>query len=222
MFKPLAEVLPNSSVPSLKRNSQTCEPVKAKVFSLNLLGSYRSSEVDDPKVYVTNAAAVLCRYPEWVAAQVCGPGTGIQTRQKWLPTVSELREACEAAVAEHQARERRAQLARHRVLIDTPYGPKPEAEAEKPSQEARDRAIAHWEQNVRPTLQVQEVKADRKGEPPGLNEDERRRWYQHKADAMRARSHEPLPKLSAEALAIMGRPSIDRAPAATEHLQAAE
>jgi hypothetical protein len=156
MFRPLVEVLPNSSAPSLRQNLQSCEPVKAKMFSLNILGSYRNSDVDDPKIYVTNAAAVLCRYPELVAAEVCAPGSGIQARQKWLPTVSELREACEAALAEHQARERRAMLAKHRVLIDTPHGPQPEAEAEKPSQEARDRAVAHWQQAVRPSLQTHE------------------------------------------------------------------
>jgi hypothetical protein len=224
MFRPLVEVLPNSSAPSLRQNLQSCEPVKAKMFSLNILGSYRNSDVDDPKIYVTNAAAVLCRYPELVAAEVCAPGSGIQARQKWLPTVSELREACEAALAEHQARERRAMLAKHRVLIDTPHGPQPEAEAEKPSQEARDRAVAHWQQAVRPSLQTQEVTADRIGEPPGLTEDERRRWYQHKADAMRARSHEPLPKLSEAALQIMSRASIDRggyADAAGGHADAA-
>jgi hypothetical protein len=114
-------------------------------------------------VYVANAVAVVSRYREEVVAQVCGPGTGIQTRQKWLPTVSEIREACELAVQDGVDRERRRQLAEHRVLIDTRHGPMPEPEFAKLSESERERIVAGFD-----GLQA-DLKPARKREPPNMD-----------------------------------------------------
>jgi hypothetical protein len=135
---------------------------------------------------------VLCRYPEAIVAEVCGPGVGIQTRQKWLPTVSELREACEQVLAERQARERRELLGRHRVLIDTPRGLAPETQSEKPSQEARDRAVAYWER----------IKA-------GFEGEQRKQAIGRRLEELQG---QPLPPLSEAAKASLGLGAFDRVP----------
>jgi hypothetical protein len=196
MFRPLVEVSQQSLDANSKPTSSGCDPLKARAYAIALLGSYRSTEVDDPAVYAANSAAVLCRYPEHIVAEVCGPGTGIQTRQKWLPTVSELHAACEQALGEQVARERRELLAKHRVLIDTPYGPKPEEEAARISQEARDRAVARWE----------EIKA-------GFEGEKRRKARARRLEELQG---QPVPGISAKALEVMHRPSIDRGPATLE------
>jgi hypothetical protein len=154
--------------------------------------------VDDPEGYVTNALAVLTRYPEAVVKEVCEPGAGIQTRIKWPPTQSELREACERVAGEHASRERREMLATHRVLIDTPQGLRPETEAasEKPTQEERDRAVARWENEIRPQMQALGREPKPNGPPPGMTDDQRREWYERRLETLKGR---PLPKLSDEA-----------------------
>jgi hypothetical protein len=194
MFRPLAAVPQTSLDANSQRISSGCDPTSARAYALSLLGSYRGNEVDDPRVYTVNAVAVLCRYPEAIVAEVCGPGVGIQTRSKWLPTVSELREACEHAVAERQARERRELLAKHRVLIDTPRGLAPEASPnpEKPSQEARARAVAYWEQ----------VKA-------GFAGEQRKQVITRRLEELQG---QPLPPLSEAAKASLGLGAYDRAP----------
>lgn len=159
-----------------------------------VLGSYRGAEVNDPKLYVAGCVAVFRRFSSEVVAAVCEPGSGIQTRRKWLPTVSELREACEQALAKRQARERRELLGKHRVLIDTPHGLAPEAEAvaEKPSQEARDRAVAYWES----------IKS-------GFEGERRKQAISRRLEELQG---QPLPKLSARALETLGLGAFDRDP----------
>jgi hypothetical protein len=195
--------------------------MRAKAYALSLLGSYRTTDVDDPAVYVANAVAVLTRYGEGVVAQVCGPGIGIQTRQKWLPTVSELREACDQIVGEQAARERRALLAEHRVLIDTPYGPKPEAEglallaspeaqrrmsddertalAERVSREIRAAAEAQRKEDAPPPEDIP---------PPELvDPDAQLLWYEERLKVLQPRiAAEGLPQMSNMLKASLGLP----------------
>lgn len=59
---------------------------------------------------MTALAAVLSTYPPEVVAKVCDPRTGIAGQSQWLPTVFEVRHACEEEVKpirEAEARERR-------------------------------------------------------------------------------------------------------------------
>jgi hypothetical protein len=115
-------------------------------------------------VYIRVAAAVMTGFTEEIVRAAFDPRTGLQTRQKWLPTVSEIREACEAVAAERAVRAHRAQLAQHRVLVDTPEGLRPESKVDRnvlrlvgppgelTPQELRDQAVARWENEVRPEL----------------------------------------------------------------------
>jgi hypothetical protein len=131
--------------------------------------------VSDPDLYIASMAAVLSRFPERVVRAVCDPGTGLQTRQKWLPRQSEVREACEAALAEEAYRDRRTMLSRHGALRHGPSGLEPLADEQLTPQEARDRAVARWENEVRPSMQRTEP---RPGDPPpGLTDDQLREWH---------------------------------------------
>ncbi len=64
-----------------------------------LLGSYRSGEANDPEVYTAAVVAVLADYPEEVVRQVCDPRNGLPSKLKWLPALSEIKEACHVLTA---------------------------------------------------------------------------------------------------------------------------
>jgi hypothetical protein len=110
-----------------------------------MLSAYRKIDCDDPEAWTTATVAVLARYPDDVMAEICHPQSGIQTRIKWPPVPQEIREAGDIALERKVSRERRAQLAQHRVLLDTPYGPKPEPEAVPILEAERQRVIAGFD-----------------------------------------------------------------------------
>lgn len=64
-------------------------------FAKLLLGCYRTGDANDPEVYTAAAIAVLSDYPLDVVQRVVDPRSGLPSRIRWLPTVSEIREACQ-------------------------------------------------------------------------------------------------------------------------------
>lgn len=48
---------------------------------------------------MSGAAAVLSRYPEDVVRRICHPVEGLPRTNKWLPSLAEIAEACDNAVA---------------------------------------------------------------------------------------------------------------------------
>ena len=80
-----------------------CDPRLAGRLATQLFGCYRASEANDPETYVTAAAALLSRYPEAVARQVCDPVRGLPSTSKFLPAIAEIREACEREMVWHDA-----------------------------------------------------------------------------------------------------------------------
>lgn len=76
-----------------------------------LLGCYRTGDANDPETYVAAVAATLARYPEEIITLVTHPTEGtIVGHIQWLPSVMEVREACERAllpVRSHEARQKR-------------------------------------------------------------------------------------------------------------------
>ena len=60
-----------------------------------IFSCYRKDETQDPEVYVAAVAAVLSGYPTTIIDYVCDPRTGITGTNKWLPSVSEVKEACD-------------------------------------------------------------------------------------------------------------------------------
>lgn len=98
-----------------------------------LLGCYRKGDCEDPEVYVPAVASVLARYSPRVVQLVTDPADGLPSRSDWLPTVREVRAACEAEAAKQYQLEARN---------NPPRLPAPE----KPvSPEERERAVANWE-----------------------------------------------------------------------------
>lgn len=82
-----------------------------------LIGSFRKGDAEDPDVYASSVAAVLSGYPEDVVKRVTDPRTGLPGKCQWLPTVAEVKGACEAemapVLAEAARQERRAESERY-------------------------------------------------------------------------------------------------------------
>lgn len=113
-----------------------------------MLGCFRKGEAEDPEVYVTSVAMVLTRYPERVARYVTHPAHGLPGRLNWLPTIAEVRSACEAEmkpIYEQAARMKRQQG--QNLMLAAP---------DKPSEEQRAEAVAYW-QEMRKTFGNPEV-----------------------------------------------------------------
>lgn len=73
-----------------------------------MFACYRKAEATDPEIYAAAVAAVLSDYPQAVIDYVTDPRTGLPVKSKWLPTVFEVKQACE----EHQDYLRKVELVR--------------------------------------------------------------------------------------------------------------
>jgi hypothetical protein len=103
-----------------------------------LLGCYRRGEVSDEEIFTRGVISVLCDFPEAIVRGVTNPARGLPAKLKWLPTLAEVREACEAA---HAPELRAAQRERQRA--EQQQG---RLAAPTVTPDARQKAIAHWEQ----------------------------------------------------------------------------
>lgn len=101
-----------------------------------LLGCYRQGEAADPEVYVAAVAAVLAHYDEDIVRDVTDPVKGLPGVLKWLPTVAEIRQACEERLRPARETEARAKReAETRLILEGPTA----------SPEERERAVEKWE-----------------------------------------------------------------------------
>ena len=87
----------STSLRSLATKTTTCSPRTAAMSATLLLGCYRSADAAVPKVYVAAMTAVLRCYRERVVSAVCDPVNGLPSQSKWLPSIAEIKEACEKA-----------------------------------------------------------------------------------------------------------------------------
>lgn len=60
-----------------------------------LLGCFRTGDATDPEVYTRAVVVVLADYPDDVIERVIDPRSGIPSRMNWLPTIAEIKSACE-------------------------------------------------------------------------------------------------------------------------------
>lgn len=60
-----------------------------------LLGCYRRGDAADPDTYAAAIAVVLASYQPHIVAAVVDPVKGLPSRSQFLPTVKEVRDACE-------------------------------------------------------------------------------------------------------------------------------
>lgn len=102
-LKPLAmlqtECPPKSSTSDLNRAAYA-----AKRTAI-LFGCYRKGDANDPEIYTAAVAATLAEYSQEVVEYVTDPRTGLPAKLKWLPSVAEVREACESRGEYLKARE---------------------------------------------------------------------------------------------------------------------
>lgn len=106
-FKPLREVSSNAVSTSGQSHRPICPPDVASRRSAILLGCYRKGDAEEPEIYAAAVASVLATYPQEIAYRVTDPRTGLAGRSQWLPTVAEVRAACEAEMAPTRAAEAR-------------------------------------------------------------------------------------------------------------------
>jgi hypothetical protein len=74
-------------------------------------------------MFITAATALLACYPEVVADRVCDPVRGLPIKNKFLPAIAEIREACEREMIWHDAVERRERERRHTAEVLAPAPP---------------------------------------------------------------------------------------------------
>lgn len=89
-----------------------------------LFGCYRKGEANDPDIYAGAVALMLTQYPVSVVLDVTSPLTGIAAKSIWLPSVAEVREACEEAMGpiDRQREQRRVEREQFesRTALDIP------------------------------------------------------------------------------------------------------
>lgn len=59
-----------------------------------MFGCYRKAEASDPEIYAAATSAVLAEYPQEIIDYVTDPRTGLPSNSQWLPSVFEVRKAC--------------------------------------------------------------------------------------------------------------------------------
>lgn len=92
------------------RTNGSCSRTIAAEQTRRLIGAFRKGEAEDPLMYTTSVAQLLASYPEDVVLKVTNPVDGLQTKSQWLPTLAEIKAACEALMApvyREQERQRR-------------------------------------------------------------------------------------------------------------------
>lgn len=139
-----------------------------------LLGCYRPGDANDPEIYAAGIVDILRSYPEDVVRRVTAPRTGLPGRLKWLPTIAEVRQACEAEMAPQ-----RREAERNRRITSA------------------DRLLAAPERGPRKTYDELVAECERRGgmvprpkERRGSTEEERREAERELA-ALKARAAEP-------------------------------
>lgn len=83
-------------------------------------------------------------YPPEVVKAVANPSTGLPSRSQWLPSIAEVKAACETLIGpEIRRREREARYAATYALLPPPPPDTPEARAA---------VVARYEREVRPAI----------------------------------------------------------------------
>lgn len=98
-------------------DNQSLRIATAKSGVAKMMDCYRATLAPQgPDTYIAAAVALLTRYPNHVIVAVTDPVTGIPSKMKWLPTLADIKEACDAlmpsaeiAKMQKQAREQIAE-----------------------------------------------------------------------------------------------------------------
>jgi hypothetical protein len=111
-FKKLGSLSPTQpgdwqKMASALDRGQNSQPYAASRAGL-MFACYRKAEATDPEMYAAAVTAVLSDYPQEVIDYITDPRTGLPVKSKWLPTVFEVKQACD----EHQEYLRKIELVR--------------------------------------------------------------------------------------------------------------
>ena len=185
-----------------------------------ILGYYRKSDCADPEVFTAGVTAILSRYPERVVAKVCDPRSGIPFTSKFLPTLSEIGEACEREDArlrrDQETDARRAeQLAREIEAQERKRTPEYETELER-----RKETVRKWRESFAATQTASDLQSTDLADARRVFDAEQKakvseiimRDLQAKAE----RSRQNPCVLSDAARATLGLPPLRRATEAAE------
>jgi hypothetical protein len=125
--------------------SRPCSLSVAAERTKIMLGCFRKGEANDAEVYVTAIAAMLTDYPEAIVRDVTDPVRGIPSETNWLPTLYELRAACDRRMKPiREAAAKAEREADTRLLLTPPTA----------SPEERERAFQRWMRDIRPELET--------------------------------------------------------------------
>lgn len=177
-FRPLREVSRQALSTSGHYRPPMCPSDVATRRAAMLLSCYRKGDAEDPEIYAAAVASILSSYPQAVAYRVTDPRTGIAGKSQWLPTVAEVRAACEAEMAPARASEaadrrredtrlylegpkaRIVEVARWQDLIDQ-IGPAPERPTISPKSEEWMSEFGHRSLTVSAELRAQNAHRDK-------------------------------------------------------------
>jgi hypothetical protein len=118
-FKKIVPPLPQVAVSSPSSESKSnenanlwepCSRSLAAERATILTGCYKRDEAADPEIFIRAATAILEQYPEGTVRKVTHPASGLPAKLKWLPSIAELKEACEEDVGHIR---RNAERAKH-------------------------------------------------------------------------------------------------------------
>lgn len=93
--KTMVELTRSRQQLTLTSNASAEKLELAAKYTKLLLGCYRMGDANDPEVYTAAIIAIFSDYSEEVMRDVADPRRGLPSKIQWLPTVKEVREACE-------------------------------------------------------------------------------------------------------------------------------
>ena len=102
-------------------HSTPTSPELAATKARQLFGCFRKGDANDPDTYAAAITAVLTRFPPEVVAHVTDPRTGLPSRSNFLPTVYEVRLACEECLDGMTWAAKRAKLEREQLAERQQY-----------------------------------------------------------------------------------------------------
>lgn len=184
----LKQIDPSKTVQSLSRHGSTESRAdrEFKQFVAQrtrmLFGCFRKGDAADPDVFVSAAASVLARYPEEVVRRVTDPVDGLPSKCQWLPTIAEVKSACEAEMAPLYRAQKRQQIAEEGRRMIAPPSDAPEI---------RERAVDRWERQKAAS-----------GLKAKVSTEEERIAAEKRVGELYRECQNGLPKISEQALAL--------------------
>ena len=120
----------------------------AKYHARLIFGSFRAGEANDPEVFTTALITLLMSYPAQVGAKLSDPKSGLAGKSKFLPTISEVREAADALMAQDHAALKRARDWHEQLRLQRENEERENEEPWEVRQEAVARIMADYKAGV--------------------------------------------------------------------------